>query len=143
MPMQPWFPDARLGIFIHYGLYAVEGVAESWSFYYGGISREAYLAQLNGFTADGYDPAAWAELFAQAGARYAVLTTRHHDGFALWDSAYGELNVTASPAGRDLVGPFADALRERAAGTQQPLQVRRRDQRARREPAPQPHVDQA
>ncbi|NUP62700.1 MAG: alpha-L-fucosidase [Nonomuraea sp.] len=113
MPMQPWFPDAKLGIFIHYGLYAVEGVAESWSFYNGDISREAYLAQLDGFTADGYDPAAWAELFAQAGARYAVLTTRHHDGFALWDSAYGELNVTASPAGRDLVGPFADALRER------------------------------
>ncbi|MER6943862.1 alpha-L-fucosidase [Nonomuraea sp. NPDC000554] len=113
MPMQPWFPDAKLGIFIHYGLYAVEGVAESWSFYNGDISREAYLAQLNGFTADGYDPAAWAELFVQAGARYAVLTTRHHDGFALWDSAYGELNVTASPAGRDLVGSFADALRER------------------------------
>ncbi|MFD8527753.1 alpha-L-fucosidase [Streptosporangium canum] len=113
MPIQPWFSDAKLGIFIHYGLYAVEGVAESWSFYYGDISREAYLAQLDGFTADGYDPAAWAELFAQAGARYAVLTTRHHDGFALWDSAYGELNVTASPAGRDLVGPFADALRER------------------------------
>lgn len=113
MPMQPWFTDAKLGIFVHYGLYAVEGVAESWSFYYGDISREDYLAQLGGFTADGYDPAAWAELFAQAGARYAVLTTRHHDGFALWDSAYGELNVTASPAGRDLVGPFADALRER------------------------------
>ncbi|MEV0585536.1 alpha-L-fucosidase [Nonomuraea sp. NPDC050310] len=113
MPMQPWFPDAKLGIFIHYGLYSVEGVAESWSFYYGDISREDYLAQLDGFTAEAYDPAAWAELFAQAGARYAVLTTRHHDGFALWDSAYGTLNVTKTPAGRDLIGPFADALRER------------------------------
>jgi alpha-L-fucosidase len=88
-------------------------VPESWGFYDGRVSREDYMAQLGGFTASRYDPREWAALFARAGARYAVLTARHHDGVALWDSAHGPLNVAdRTPAGRDLVGPFADALRE-------------------------------
>jgi len=106
--MQPWFPDAKLGIFIHYGIYAVDGVAESWSFYRGDVPHDKYLAQRDGFTAANYDPAQWADLFARAGARYAVLTARHHDGFALWDTEFGDLNT-----GRDLIGPYAAALRER------------------------------
>ncbi|MFI6492919.1 alpha-L-fucosidase [Streptomyces sp. NPDC050564] len=114
MPMQPWFTDAKLGIFIHYGIYAVGGWAESWSFYTGEVSHEQYMKQLDGFTASHYDPEAWAELFARVGAQYAVLTTKHHDGVALWDSAHGDLNVVRhTPAGRDLVSGFADALRER------------------------------
>ncbi len=114
MPMQPWFPDAKLGIFLHYGIYAVDGVPESWSFYTGQVPHEQYMKQLDGFTASAYDPAAWADLFARAGARYAVLTARHHDGVSLWDSALGHLNVADhTPAGRDLIGPYADALRER------------------------------
>jgi alpha-L-fucosidase len=112
MPIQPWFTEAKLGIFVHYGIYAVDGVAESWSFYNGQISYEQYMSQLHGFTAANYDPTAWASLFARAGARYAVLTARHHDGVALWDTAYGDLNVVKhTPAGRDLIGPYVDALR--------------------------------
>ncbi|MFF4353501.1 alpha-L-fucosidase [Streptomyces sp. NPDC001530] len=114
MPMQPWFTDAKLGIFIHYGIYAVDGWAESWSFYTGEVSHERYMKQLDGFTASHYDPQAWAELFARAGAQYAVLTTKHHDGVALWDTAHGDLNVVRhTPAGRDLVAGFTDALRKR------------------------------
>ncbi|MFF2847977.1 alpha-L-fucosidase [Streptomyces sp. NPDC058001] len=114
MPMQPWFPDAKLGIFIHYGIYAVDGVPESWAFYTGEVPHDRYMRQLDGFTASRYDPRAWADLFARAGARYAVLTARHHDGVALWDTAHGDLNVAhRTPAGRDLVAPYVDALRER------------------------------
>jgi alpha-L-fucosidase len=113
MPMQPWFSDAKLGIFIHYGIYAVDGVPESWSFYTGQIPHGQYMKQLDGFTASNYDPQAWAELFARAGAKYAVLTARHHDGVALWDTAHGDLNVVRhTPAGRDLIAPYADALRD-------------------------------
>ncbi|NGO74769.1 alpha-L-fucosidase [Streptomyces sp. YC504] len=113
MPMQPWFSDAKLGIFLHYGIYAVDGVAESWSFYSGDVPHEQYMKQLDGFTASAYDPKAWAALFARAGAKYAVLTARHHDGVALWDTAHSSLNVVErTPAGRDLVGPYAEALRE-------------------------------
>ncbi|MFJ5034284.1 alpha-L-fucosidase [Streptomyces sp. NPDC088560] len=114
MPMRPWFREAKLGIFVHWGVYAVDGVPESWSFYTGQVSHEQYMRQLDGFTASRYDPRAWAELFARAGARYAVLTARHHDGVALWDSAYGGLDVVRrTPAGRDLIAGYADALRER------------------------------
>ncbi|MGW2202496.1 alpha-L-fucosidase [Streptomyces sp. NPDC001774] len=114
MPMQPWFHDAKLGIFLHYGIYAVDGVPESWSFYTGQVTHERYMRQLDGFTASAYEPKAWAELFARAGARYAVLTARHHDGVALWDTDHGDLNVVRhTPAGRDLVAGYAEALREK------------------------------
>ncbi|CAM5260534.1 hypothetical protein SVIOM74S_06059 [Streptomyces violarus] len=107
MAMQPWFTDAKLGIFIHWGIYAVDGVQESWSFYDDIVPYDQYMSQFDRFTAARYDPRDWARLFARAGAKYAVLTSRHHDGVALWDTAYGDLNV-----GRDLIGGYADALRE-------------------------------
>ena len=113
MTMQPWFPAAKLGIFIHYGIYAVDGVRESWSLFDGSVPREKYLEQLDGFTASRYDPRGWADLFARAGARYAVLTAKHHDGFALWDAPYSDLDaVRRTPAARDLLAPYADAVRE-------------------------------
>lgn len=107
-----WFGDARLGIFIHWGIYAVNGIDESWSFYNGYISYPDYMKQLDGFRADKYDPGRWVELIKNSGARYAVLTTKHHDGVALWDSYYGDLNVVdRTPAGRDLVDPFVKEMR--------------------------------
>jgi alpha-L-fucosidase len=114
MTLQPWFTDAKLGIFLHWGIYAVDGVTESWSFYTGEVSHETYMKQLDGFTARNYNPDAWADLFVRAGARYAVLTAKHHDGVALWDTTQTDLSVAhKSPAGRDLIGPYANALRRR------------------------------
>ncbi len=108
-----WFRDAKLGIFIHWGIYAVDGVGESWSFYNGHLSHEEYMQQLDGFTADRYDPAEWARLIKDSGARYAVLTAKHHDGVALYDSKVTDLNVVRrTPAGRDLLGPWCDAIRD-------------------------------
>jgi alpha-L-fucosidase len=108
-----WFEDAKLGIFIHWGIYAVNGIDESWSFYNGYISYDDYMKQLNGFTAAKYNPGKWADLFKESGARYAVLTTKHHDGVALWDTKCGDLNVVdKTPAGRDLVKPLVKALRK-------------------------------
>ena len=109
--MQSWFPDAKLGIFIHYGIYAVQGIDESWAFFNGKVSYDDYMSQLSGFTASKYDPEAWAALFEKVGARYAVLTTKHHDGVALWDTKANELSVVhKTPAGRDLLTPFVSAL---------------------------------
>ena len=108
-----WFKDAKLGIFIHWGIYSVNGIDESWSFFNGYISYDDYLKQLNGFTAENYDPEYWAELIRKSGARYAVLTAKHHDGVALWDTKQSDLNVVdRTPAGRDLIGPFVKALRK-------------------------------
>lgn len=108
-----WFQDAKLGIFIHWGIYGVNGIDESWSFYNGYISYDDYMKQLNGFTASKYDPTAWASLIKESGAKYAVLTTKHHDGVALWDTKQGDLSVVKkTPAKRDLVSPYVDALRK-------------------------------
>ncbi len=108
-----WFKDAKLGIFIHWGIYAVNGIGESWSFYNGEISHSDYLKQTKGFTAANYHPGQWADLIKKSGARYAVITSKHHDGFALWDSKYGNLNVIKkTPAKRDVLTPFIDSLRQ-------------------------------
>ncbi len=107
-----WFADAKFGIFIHWGIYAVDGITESWSFFDGDIPYADYMQQLHGFTASRYDPRAWADLIKASGARYAVLTAKHHDGVALWPTRTG-LNVAKdAPAHRDLVGPFVKALRK-------------------------------
>ncbi len=108
-----WFKDAKLGIFIHWGIYAVNGIGESWSFYNGQISHNDYLKQTKGFTAANYHPGQWADLIKESGARYAVITSKHHDGFALWDTKYGNLNVIKkTPAKRDVLTPFIDSLRK-------------------------------
>lgn len=107
-----WFADAKLGIFIHWGIYSVKGIDESWSFHNKKISYPDYMQQLKGFTASNYDPQAWADLIKESGARYAVMTTKHHDGVALWDSKYSKLDVVNStPAKKDVLTPFYAALR--------------------------------
>ena len=111
--MQEWFKKAKLGVFIHYGIYAVGDVSESWSFHNGNISYEDYMKQCEGFTASNYDPKAWAELFKKAGAQYVVMTSKHHDGVALFDTKYSDLNVVKkTPAGKDLVKGYTEAVRE-------------------------------
>lgn len=113
-----WFLDAKLGIFIHWGIYAVDGIAESWAFFNGSVTHEEYMRQLDGFTARNWVPDAWAELFVRAGARYAVLTSKHHDGVALWETRAGDLSVVKkTPAGRDLIRPYLEALRRHGLRT--------------------------
>ncbi|WP_404423294.1 alpha-L-fucosidase [Nibricoccus sp. IMCC34717] len=108
-----WFRQAKLGIFIHWGIYSEGKGSESWAFHMGQMPYDEYMAQAKTFTAAKYDPEAWAGLFREAGARYAVLTSKHHDGFALWDTALSKLNAReGSPAGRDLIGPYCAALRK-------------------------------
>ncbi|MBU2650968.1 MAG: alpha-L-fucosidase [Bacteroidetes bacterium] len=108
-----WFRDARLGIFIHWGIYAVNGIDESWSFFNGYIDYQDYMRQLEGFTAMNYDPHQWAKAIKESGAKYVVLTSKHHDGVALWPTSYSELNVVnKTPAGKDLIAPFVMEVRE-------------------------------
>jgi alpha-L-fucosidase len=107
-----WFKDAKLGIFIHWGIYAVNGIDESWSFYNNYISYNDYMKQLDGFTAKKYDPKYWAKLIKESGAKYSIITTKHHDGVALWNTKQGDLNVIKkTKAKKDLITPFVDAIR--------------------------------
>ncbi len=109
-----WFKDAKLGVFIHWGYYGVNGITESWSLYHKRITYEDYMKQGDKFTAANYNPKEWAGLFKKIGAQYVVMTTKHHDGVALWDTKLSHLNVVnKSPAKRDLVAPYVDALRDK------------------------------
>ena len=107
-----WFADAKLGIFIHWGIYSRGDWSESWSFHNGRVSLADYFAQEADFTAAQYKPAEWVRLIRESGAKYTVITTKHHDGFALWDTKAGEVSaVKSSAAGRDVLTPFVDEVR--------------------------------
>jgi len=109
-----WFAEAKLGIFIHAGIYSVNGISESWSFHNKHISHSDYMKQLDGFTLKNYNPASWADLIKESGARYAVITTKHHDGVAMYDTRMNELSsVKATPAARNMISPLFDELRKR------------------------------
>lgn len=108
-----WFADAKLGIFIHWGIYAVNGVSESWSFYNNYLNHDAYMQQLNGFDAAKYNSQEWVKLIKESGAKYAVITTKHHDGVALWDSKATNATTTVknSAAKKDLITPLVNDLK--------------------------------
>jgi alpha-L-fucosidase len=109
-----WFADAKLGIFIHAGIYSVDGVGESWSFHNKTISHADYMKQLKHFTLKNYNPAEWADLIAESGAGYAVITTKHHDGVALYDTKMNDMSIlNKTPAKNDMIQPLFEELRKR------------------------------
>ena len=110
VPIQTWFTSAKLGMFVHYGIYSVRGLNPSWSFFDGELTYDEYMEQKTSFTASRFDADAWATLARAAGATYMVLTAKHHDGVALFDTEQGDLSVVAqTPARRDLVREYVDA----------------------------------
>ncbi len=108
-----WFDEARFGMFLHWGLYSLLGRGE-WVMNRERIPMDEYEKLADEFTVPQYDPAAWAEQAVKAGMKYMVLTTKHHEGFCLWDSKACSFNSVNSAAKRDLVGEFVEAVR--AAG---------------------------
>jgi len=109
-----WFEDAKLGIFIHWGIYSVQGISESWAFFNNYINHENYMKQLNGFTASKYNPEEWAKLIENSGAKYTVITTKHHDGVSLWDSKADQATTTKihAKAKQDVLDPFVKAIQK-------------------------------
>lgn len=105
-----WFRDARFGMFIHWGLYAIPARGE-WVRSTERISVEDYQQYFDEFNPVRYNPKEWARLAKEAGMKYAVLTTKHHDGFCLFDSAYTDYKSTNTKCGRDLVREYVDAFR--------------------------------
>ncbi len=109
-----WFKDAKLGIFIHWGIYSVNGVSESWSFFNNYLSHDSYMKQLDGFNAANYKPQEWVKLIKESGAKYSVITSKHHDGVALWNTKTENPITTLknSPAKKDLLSPFVAELKK-------------------------------
>jgi len=107
-----WWRDAKFGVFVHWGLYAIPGKGE-WHMFADKVPPAEYAKLAQDFNPRRYDPTSWARLAKDAGARYMVLTARHHDGFALWNSpaSYGQFDAMHAAAHRDLVAPFVKAVR--------------------------------
>ncbi|RED52722.1 alpha-L-fucosidase [Cohnella phaseoli] len=104
------FLRSRFGMFIHWGLYSIPARGE-WVRGNEKMSFEQYKVFFDEFDATRYDPRAWARAAKAAGQKYAVLTTKHHDGFCLFDSKLTDFKATNTPAGRDLIREYVDAFR--------------------------------
>lgn len=127
-PLPPWFDEAKIGVFLHWGVFSVPSFGSEWFWHNWHEGQFAYVEFMRRnyrpgftyqdfapqFTAEFFDPARWADIFAKSGARYVVLTGKHHEGFTLWPSNVS-WNWNAQDVGphRDLVGDLADAVRRR------------------------------
>ena len=105
-----WFVHDRFGLFIHWGLYALPARHE-WVKHKEQIAEDAYDRYFKHFDPDLYDPAQWAKDAKAAGFKYAVITSKHHEGFAMWDSQVTDYKVTNTPIGRDLIKEWTEAFR--------------------------------
>ncbi|NLF31823.1 MAG: alpha-L-fucosidase [Planctomycetes bacterium] len=106
-----WFTQDRFGLFIHWGLYAMAARHE-WVKCHEAMTDEEYEKYFRHFDPDLYDPRAWARMAREAGMKYFVVTTKHHEGFCLWDSKLTDYKAPNTPAGRDLLRPMVEAFRD-------------------------------
>lgn len=106
-----WWTEARFGMFIHWGLYALPARHE-WVKNRERITDEDYRKYFDHFNPDLYDPHEWARAAKEAGMKYVVITSKHHEGFCLFDSKYTDYKATNTPYGKDLLKPFVQAFRE-------------------------------
>jgi alpha-L-fucosidase len=108
-----WWREAKFGLFIHWGVYAVPARRGEWVMQNEKIPVAQYREFAKEFNPVKYDPAAWTRLAKDAGMRYVVITAKHHEGFALYPSAVSDWDIAdAAPYKKDLLGPLADAVRK-------------------------------
>jgi alpha-L-fucosidase len=111
-----WYREAKFGMFIHWGPYSLASVEASWPIMrpeaQWNITEPEYVSLYKKFNPTRYDPAAWVALAKQAGQRYMVITTKHHDGFCMFDSALTDYKITRTPYGKDVVAMLANAARD-------------------------------
>jgi len=110
MERTAWWREARFGMFIHFGAYAVPGRGE-WVKSNERLTTQQYQPFIDAFKPEDFDPKAWAKTAKAAGMKYAVLTAKHHDGFSLYDSKLSDYTLSKTWGGRDLVREFLDAFR--------------------------------
>ncbi len=105
-----WWTDARFGMFIHWGLYALPARHE-WVKNAERMTNDQYQKYFNMFNPDMWDPHEWAKMAKAAGMKYVVLTAKHHEGFCLFDSKFTDYKVTNTPYGKDIIKEYVEAFR--------------------------------
>lgn len=101
------FAESRLGIFIHWGLYSMFAQGE-WYMNNASVDAREYAKAMNGFYPHRFDAQAWVSAFKAAGAKYICFTTRHHEGFSMWDTRWSDYNIMNTPYGKDIVRQLAE-----------------------------------
>jgi alpha-L-fucosidase len=107
-----WFRQARLGMFIHFGLYSLPGAGTEWRMQTELISRADYRKLMESFNPVNFNADDWIKAAKSMGANYITVTTKHHDGFCLWDTEFTDHKITNTPFGRDLIGELVEACHE-------------------------------
>ncbi len=107
-----WFFEKRFGLFVHWGLYAIPAWHEQHQ-WRGSVPRREYEKLIHQFNPIRFDPDAWLDLAEQTGMRYICFTTKHHDGFCLWNTAQTDYNVMHTPYGKDILRMLANACHRR------------------------------
>lgn len=110
-----WWTDARFGMFIHWGIYA-QAARHEWVKKRERISDEDYQKYFEVFNPDLFDPVDWAKKAKAAGMKYAVITTKHHDGFNMFKSEYTDYTIMNTPYGKDIIKQWVDAFRAEGLG---------------------------
>ncbi len=105
-----WWTDARFGMFIHWGLYALPARHE-WVKNIERMTNEQYQKYFDNFNPDLYNPKEWARMAKEAGMKYVVLTSKHHEGFCLFDSKFTDYKATNTPFGKDIIKEYVEAFR--------------------------------
>src|SRR5271157_1702117 len=110
-----WFRQSKFGMFIHWGPYSMASVEASWPIMtpepHWNITESQYVTLYKRFNPVQYDPQAWVHLAKDAGMRYMVFTTKHHDGFCMFDTALTDYKITKTAYGRDTTAVLARAAR--------------------------------
>src|SRR5215510_11936126 len=107
-----WFFQKRFGMFVHWGLYAIHGwhEQEQWR---NRVPRNEYVKLASQWNPTQFDPDRWLDVAQEAGMKYVCFTTKHHDGFCLWDTKQTDYNTMNTPYGKDVLKMLADACHRR------------------------------
>src|SRR5439155_7112727 len=130
LPSPQWLRDSKFGIYTHWGVYSVHGVGKNVTWYinrvywhpdsperkhweetYGPLEKVGYKDLIPKFTAEKFDADEWAELFKNAGARFAGPVAEHHDGFSMWNTKYSEWNAAKTGPNKDIVGELSKSIK--------------------------------
>lgn len=106
-----WWHDSKFGLFIHFGLYSVLGQGE-WAMFEKQMDTSEYGKLKESFTVSKFSGKNWVDVARQAGCKYMVVTSRHHDGFSLFDTKFGNYNSINTPAKKDLIKEYVDAAHD-------------------------------
>ena len=109
------FKTKRFGMFVHFGLYALNGLHEQEQWRYS-VNSKKYQKNIEKFNPCEFDPSEWVGLAKECGCDYITFTTKHHDGFCMWDTKYSDYKITNTPFGKDLLKMLSDECEKQGMG---------------------------